>query len=347
MRILDGMPTEERQEAIRTLDFEMLRKLARHSKEIKTMVETRAPGMYYRALENGSYGRAMDIAVEFGLEDEMIKNARALQEKALREQTEVLYNLSVHALVWERAAELAKEAGWNDRMLAAAERANILLLINWPTAWSAAWQELVKRIQAGDIGEVRYTRYRSAHSGPIAIGCSPQFVRDLTTPSINGAGALMDYCCYGANLAATLLGRPDKVTGMRGHFGTEPAYAASEDNAIIVAQYQHAFGVCEASWSQPVGYAEANPVVYGSSGSLAVLHGRLLLQTPGSPVQEITPAPTEEPKRSAPEYMLHCLKTGSPIEGFCSPAVSRNAQEILQAGLDSTNTLATRTLPNT
>ncbi len=250
----------------------------------------------------------------------------------------------IHVCVEKPMAATLEQA---DRMLAAAERANILLLINWPTAWSAAWQELVKRIQAGDIGEVRYTRYRSAHSGPIAIGCSPQFVRDLTTPSINGAGALMDYCCYGANLAATLLGRPDKVTGMRGHFGTEPAYAASEDNAIIVAQYQHAFGVCEASWSQPVGYAEANPVVYGSSGSLAVLHGRLLLQTPGSPVQEITPAPTEEPKRSAPEYMLHCLKTGSPIEGFCSPAVSRNAQEILQAGLDSTNTLATRTLPNT
>lgn len=75
-----------------------------------------------------------------------------------------------------------------ERMLRAARNAGTLLLINWPTAWSAAWQELERRALAGDIGELRYTRYRSAHSGPIAIGCAPSFIRDLTTPEINGAG---------------------------------------------------------------------------------------------------------------------------------------------------------------
>ena len=89
-----------------------------------------------------------------------------------------------------------------ERMLTAAEKAGVLLLINWPNAWSAGWQELERRAASGDIGVIRYTRYRSAHNGPIAIGCSSSFVRDLTTPEINGAGALMDYCCYGANLAA-------------------------------------------------------------------------------------------------------------------------------------------------
>ena len=77
-------------------------------------------------------------------------------------------------------------------------------------------------VSAGEIGQLRYTRYRSAHNGPIAIGCSKEFVRDLTTPAINGAGALMDYCCYGANLAARLLGRPESVTGMRGFFLADP-----------------------------------------------------------------------------------------------------------------------------
>ena len=73
-------------------------------------------------------------------------------------------------------------------------------------------------------------------NGPIAIGCSKEFVRDLTTPEINGAGALMDYCCYGANLAARLLGRPESVTGMRevidgldlGRTGTFLHYDGSE-----------------------------------------------------------------------------------------------------------------------
>ncbi len=241
----------------------------------------------------------------------------------------------VHIIVEKPMAATLEQA---ERMLAAAQKAGTLLLVNWPTAWSPTWVEMARRVQAGEIGEVRYTRYRSAHSGPVAIGCSPQFVRDLTTPSINGAGALMDYCCYGANLAALLLGRPNRVTGLRGFLGTEPAYAASDDNAVITAQYPHALAVCEASWTQPVGYAGSNPVVYGSEGSLAIHHGKLLLQRPGANEVEINVPALESPWRSGPEAILHYAATGAAIEGFCSPIVSRNAQEILQAGLDSSNT---------
>ncbi len=220
-----------------------------------------------------------------------------------------------------------------ERMLAAAKNAGTLLLVNWPSAWGREWQELERRALAGDIGEIRYTRYRSAHNGPIAIGCRKEFIRDLTTPEINGAGALMDYCCYGANLAARLLGRPQSVTGMRGFFGTEQAYAASDDNAIIIAKYAHAFGLCEASWTQPVGYAGTNPVVYGSEGSIGVYHGKVLIQRPGKPEEAIAPREKQAPLRSAPEYLLHCLETGRPVEGFCSPEVSRDAQVILEMGL--------------
>jgi predicted dehydrogenase len=231
------------------------------------------------------------------------------------------------------------------RMKSAAEAAGTLLLINWPSAWSPHWQEIERRVLAGDIGKVRYTRYRSAHNGPVAIGCSPQFVRDLTTPEINGAGALMDYCCYGANLAARLLGEPVTVMGMRGFFGTEPAYAASDDNAIIVAKYSHGFGMCEASWTQPVGYAEANPLVYGSEGAIGVAGDKIILKRPGKPDELYAPPPTESPRRSAPEYLLHCLENGVVVEGYCSPQVSLIAQEILEAGLRSADSGQTQTLP--
>ena len=229
-----------------------------------------------------------------------------------------------------------------DRMLLAAQKAGTLLLINWPSAWGRDWQELERRALGGDIGQIRYTRYRSAHNGPIAIGCSRQFVRDLTTPAINGGGALMDYCCYGANLAARLLGRPQSVTGLRGCFGTEEAYAASDDNAIIIAKYAHAFGVCEASWTQTVGYAGTNPVVYGSEGSIGIHHGKVLIQRPGKPEEAIMPAEKAAPFRNAPEYLVHCLETAQPIEGFCSPATSRDAQEILELGLRAADSGATQ-----
>ncbi len=232
-----------------------------------------------------------------------------------------------------------------DRMLAAVQKHGTLLLINWPTAWSAAWQEMERRALAGEIGEIRYTRYRSAHNGPISIGCDPSFIRDLTTPEINGAGALMDYCCYGADLAARLLGLPEQVTGMKGVFGDEPAYAATDDNAIIIAKYARSFGVCEASWTQTAGYAGTNPVLYGSEGSLGILHDRVLLQRPGQPEEVIVPPPTVHPYRSAPEYLLHCVNMGLQVEGFCSPIVSRNAQEILEAGLRAAKSGISQSLP--
>lgn len=234
-----------------------------------------------------------------------------------------------------------------DRMMQAATQHSIHLLINWPSAWSKEWQELERRALAGDIGQIRYTRYRSAHNGPIAIGCSKQFVNDLVTPEINGAGALMDYCCYGAKLAARLLGVPKEVTGMRGFFGTEERYAPSDDNAIIIAKYDNAFGVCEASWSQTVGYAGTNPVLYGSEGSLGVHHGKVLLQQPGKGEQELVPQEKAAPRRSGPEYLIHCIETGEAISGFCSAQNSRNAQEILEAGLRAANTGQTQKLPLT
>ena len=232
-----------------------------------------------------------------------------------------------------------------ERMLAAATKAGTYLMINWPSAWQAGWQELARRVKNGEIGDIRYTRYRSAHNGPIAIGCDPSFIKDLIDPAINGAGAFMDYCGYGANLAANLLGLPQSVTGMRGYFGTEPAYAASDDNGMIIAKYGHAFGVCEASWTQVVDYAGTNPVVYGSEGSIGLHRGQVLIQRPGKPEESFAPAPTEAPYRSGPEYLIHCIENQLPIEGYCSPQISRNAQEILEAGLRAADTGQTQTLP--
>jgi predicted dehydrogenase len=232
-----------------------------------------------------------------------------------------------------------------NRMYNAAQSAGTLLMINWPTAWSAAWQELARRARSGEIGQIRYVRFRSAHNGPVAIGCAPSFVRDLTTPSINGAGAFMDYCCYGADLASLLLGLPQSVTGMRGYFGTEPAYATSDDNGMIIAKYSHSFAVCEASWTQVVGYAGSNPVVYGSDGSLAIHHDKILIQHPGKPQETVIPSEILAPYRSAPEYMIHCIETGDPIEGYCSAKISRDAQEILEAGLRAADSGLTQILP--
>ena len=46
-----------------------------------------------------------------------------------------------------------------------------------------------------------------------------------------------------------------------------------------------------------------------------------------------------------PAYFAHCLKNGLPFEGIVSPAISRDAQEILQAGLRAMETGVSVSLP--
>ena len=230
-----------------------------------------------------------------------------------------------------------------ERMVAAATGAGIRLMINWPTAWSAPVQEMERRILAGDIGRVFYFKQRSAHNGPKEIGCDPHFWNWLYDEEQNGAGALMDYCCYSADMCARFLGLPQQVTGFRGVFVKD--YPVPDDNAVILMKYANAFGVAEASWTQAVGYATPNPVAYGTGGSLAVAGETVVLQQVGKEPVTIVPSAPVSPQRSGPEYLLHCLETGEVIEGFCSMETSRDAQEILEAGKRAADTGVTISLP--
>jgi predicted dehydrogenase len=262
---------------------------------------------------------------------------------------------SLHAEITEAAAAkgchvltekpMAARLSQAERMIRATERAGVQLMVNWPNAWSPAWQEFERLLLDGAVGPITYLKYRSAHNGPREIGCDPEFWEWLYDGERNGAGAYMDYCCYAADLCARVLGLPQQVMGMRGIFAKD--YPLPDDNAMVVMRYPHAFGVAEASWTQTVGYATPNPLAYGTGGSLAIDHGSLLLQRPGKEVETITPPPTAAPRRSAPEYFIHCLETGEPVEGYCSARVSRDAQEILEAGLRSADSGAFVTLPVT
>jgi len=229
-----------------------------------------------------------------------------------------------------------------NRMVRAAEATDIRVMINWPTAWAPTVQEMERRIVGGEIGRLIYLKQRSAHNGPKEIGCSTHFWSWLYDEELNGAGALMDYCCYAADMCARFMGLPEQVTGMRGTF--VKTYPVPDDNAIILMRYRDAFGVAEACWTQPVGYATPNPVAYGTDGSLAISGSEVLMQTTSGAKTIIAP-PTEYPRRNGPEYLIHCLQTGEPITGFCSMSVSRDAQEILEAGKRAADSGTTMRLP--
>jgi predicted dehydrogenase len=220
-----------------------------------------------------------------------------------------------------------------DRMVRAAEKAGVMLMINWPTAWSPAFQTMDRLIREGRVGRPWEMRYRAAHQGPKEIGCSEYFYSWLYDRNRNGAGALMDYCCYAADMARHWLGRPDSVVGIASRLVKE--YIDVDDNAILLMKYPGAFAIAEASWTQVAPDGSANPSLYGTEGTLSVVGNRVrLARGEGEPqwIEPDTPAPG---KRNGAEYLVSCMRAGSPIEGLCSPQVSRDAQEILEAGLRS------------
>lgn len=260
---------------------------------------------------------------------------------------------NVHAQITEAACArgchvitekpMAARLAQANRMVDAASKAGVHLMVNWPTAWSPAHQEMERRILAGEIGQLRYFKYRSAHNGPKEIGCDPSFWGWLYDEEKNGAGAFMDYCCYGAAMCARYLGLPRSVMGMRAVLAKD--YPIPDDNAIVAMRYDHAFGVAEASWTQVTGYVNGNPYAYGSEGALCIENGKVKRLKPGGAAEFFDPAPLEAPRRSAPEYLIHCIDTGEPIEGVCSARVSRDAQEILEAGLRAAESGQTQSLP--
>jgi len=74
--------------------------------------------------------------------------------------------------------------------------------------------------------------------------------------------------------------------------------------------------------------------------------GKVVIRTPAEPEEKaIEPDPLAEGYRNGPENLLHCIETGEEVIGTCNAVVSRNAQEILEAGLVSADTGREVTIP--
>lgn len=242
----------------------------------------------------------------------------------------------LHCLVEKPMASTLAGA---DRMMAAAEAAGIRLVINWPFAWWPQLRHGLCMAQAGEIGKLWQVRYRAAHQGPKELGCSRQFCEWLYDAELNGAGALMDYCCYGAVLAEVLLGRPDSVTGVKISTGLKPDLTL-EDNALLVLTYPHALATSEASWTQVGKLTSYGTTIYGSEGTLVIepdTNGEIRLATSDQPEGTVLEIP-EQPDHlaNASTHFLALLDDPAlEIHPLCDPRNGHGAQWILEEGIRS------------
>jgi predicted dehydrogenase len=147
---------------------------------------------------------------------------------------------------------LAVSLADGERIRRAADAGRIPVIVNYETTWYPALAAAAGVIRDGKAGAIRKMVAMDGHQGPKEIGVGPEFLAWLTDPLKNGAGALFDFGCYGANIMTWLMGnqRPLAVTATTQRF--KPAiYPRVDDEATIVVEYPGAQGIIQASWNWP------------------------------------------------------------------------------------------------
>src|SRR6185437_7273107 len=150
-------------------------------------------------------------------------------------------------------------------MKRAANEAHIPVLVNYETTWYASNAAAYQLVSDGALGEIRKVVIHDGHEGPKEIGVPPEFLDWLTDPRRNGAGALFDFGCYGADLMTWLMhGKaPLTVTAVTQQFKPQ-IYANVDDEATVILTYPKAQAILQASWNWPFGRKDME--VYGETG---------------------------------------------------------------------------------
>lgn len=146
-----------------------------------------------------------------------------------------------------------------------AKKYSIHVLTNFETSWYVSNREVKEMVDQGKLGVIRKVMVNAGHQGPKEIGVSPEFLEILTNPGKNGAGALVDFGCYGASLMTWLMNgeKPISVTAVVNQNKPE-IYTSVDDDATIVLQYPGAQCIVQGSWSWT--FSRKDMEVYGTSG---------------------------------------------------------------------------------
>lgn len=239
---------------------------------------------------------------------------------------------------------MAADLALADRMATTAARRGIRLMINWPTNWQAAIHRAKGLIDEGAIGQVWQVHYRAGHGGPPKDYAARGPVSRvgwgwLVDRHQNGGGAFIDFCSYGAALSRWLMGQPSRVLALGGRYAKD--FFSVEDNAILILGYPKGHSVCEGTWTQPATPVQIPLLIYGTEGTIAVTgsHELAVATRPAlgsaAETRNLTCPALPDHFRSGPAYFIHQIRANQPFEGLVSVEISRDAQEILQAGIAS------------
>lgn len=223
-----------------------------------------------------------------------------------------------------------------------AETAGIKLMVNYWNAWTASTHELVHRVKSGEIGTVKKLVVEYGHQGPKEIGISKEFESWLYDPVKNGGGAIMDFGCYGAEMALLLRGRPMRVYATARKLKADQ-HNKVDDDATILLDYPDATAVLQPSWDWS--YNMDRTYVFGTKGGLLSTADDLFERTvsdektPATPDGNrltLGPVPHEESNPIA--YLIDRIRNNKPVEDPLSGKLNVQVMEILDAARESVRT---------
>jgi predicted dehydrogenase len=187
----------------------------------------------------------------------------------------------IHVMVEKPLAVSVEHAR---KMEALAKKHNIHLLTDYETSWYPSVAKTVQlALDSNYTGRIRKTVIHDGHQGPKEIGCGPEFLAWLTDPVLNGAGALVDFGCYGANLMTHLMKgqQPIAVTAVTRQYKPQ-IYPKVDDDATIIVDYPDAQCIIQASWNWP--YNRKDMEVYGEKGYIFAPDSKTLVLRQGNKV---------------------------------------------------------------
>jgi predicted dehydrogenase len=241
----------------------------------------------------------------------------------------------IHVMV-EKPLAINLEHG--EKMAALARKYSIHLLTNYETTWYSSNHYIHNLvISQGSLGDIRKMVIHDGHQGPKEIGVNKEFLEWLTDPAFNGAGALTDFGCYGANLMTWFMKdiRPQTVMAITQQIKPD-VYPLVDDEATIVVTYPKAQAIIQASWNWP--YNRKDMEVYGTKGMAIAPNGNeVMLRMGDNPIETVStkklPAKEDDPFA----YFVNVIRGDIEPRKYDPSSLENNlvVMEILQAAMES------------
>lgn len=243
----------------------------------------------------------------------------------------------IHVMVEKPLATTYADA---KQMAALARKNNIQLLTNYETTWYGSNHRAYAIANTDKaIGDLRKIVVHDGHEGPKEIGVSKEFFGWLTDPITNGAGALFDFGCYGANLSTWLMHnqRPTSVMAVTQQIKPD-IYPKVDDEATIIVTYPKTQTIIQASWNWP--FSRKDMEVYGQTGYVKTIDGsKMVVRLKGEKSEKAMDAPQTEATAPDPfAYFARLIRGETKPDELTSLENNLITMEILDAARQSAKT---------